>query len=197
MIEILLSLVGAFFIGAVPFGYIIVKILRQKDIRGIGSGNIGATNVYRAAGAIPAIIVLLLDILKGTVAVIICKMITPISLFWILAGLLVISGHGFSPFLRFRGGKGVATSLGVVLAIFPKPLLFLLPIFIIIVLLTKYVSLGSILCGMLLPIFSLLFSQDIVLRVFSLFIASFIFIKHIPNIKRLIQGKENKLSFRF
>lgn len=193
IIQISLLLAICYIIGSIPTAYIIGKLFGKCDIRQVGSGNVGATNVFRVIGHVPGIIVLIIDILKGVIAVLLARFLLHQQLIEIIAGILSIAGHTWTIFLKFKGGKGVATSLGVFTALAPIPVIIVLPIFVLIVALTKYVSLGSIIGAILLPFLIWQIEANIVLTLLATVVSVFILIKHIPNIKRLIAGNENKL----
>jgi glycerol-3-phosphate acyltransferase PlsY len=199
VIGILLFL-GAFLIGGIPTGYIVVKILRRKDIRDFGSGNIGFSNVYRTEGLYFGAPVLIIDVLKGFLVTFFFAQFLPNQyLFRFLLGITVITGNIFTPFLRFRGGKGVATALGVTLALNPYASLCALCAFLITVKLSRYISLGSLIAVSVYTLTSALFYLFADYNVFSLLFAALLFIaivvRHISNIKRLINGQENRIGF--
>jgi acyl phosphate:glycerol-3-phosphate acyltransferase len=187
-------LIAAFVLGSIPFGIITAKA-KGIDLKKIGSGNIGATNVLRSLGKWPAVITLLGDILKGTLAVAIGKYSGVEPLYEGLIGISAILGHNFSLFLGFRGGKGVATSLGVLVIYAPPAALITLIIWIGVVLFTKYSSLGAIVSFALLPLNVMLFDFQDKTKIFiSIFISLFIIFRHKDNIKRLMNGTERKIG---
>lgn len=197
-VPILLCLL-AFFLGSVPFGFVAGK-LRGIDLREQGSKNIGATNTLRVLGKGPGIAVLLLDTFKGYLPVLIAQQ-AQVNSWWIVAvGLSAILGHIYSPFVRFKGGKGVATSLGVLIGLSPIVAGLTLLAFLIPTVITRYVSLGS-LCGAiaqaalfwLLPP-TLLHGDPLPYRLFGLVIAAFVIVRHRANITRLMNGTENKFG---
>ncbi|MBQ2219756.1 MAG: glycerol-3-phosphate 1-O-acyltransferase PlsY [Elusimicrobia bacterium] len=194
MLKIILYLVFAYLCGAIPFGYIIAKIFKHVDIRTVGSGNPGATNVYRTISKPLGILTLFLDMLKGFIPVYFVKIINP-EFYWIViaVALVTIIGHIFTVFLKFKGGKGVATGCGVFLALNPLSVLICFITFAIILAIFRYVSFASIIAAMMLPIS--LYWLDAVpeLILFSGVIAILIVIRHIGNIKRLLNGTENKI----
>jgi len=194
MLKVFGLFVISFLLGSIPSGYVICRVFKNIDIRKYGSGNIGATNVYRVCGGFFATIVLILDILKGFIPVFISKNIlhfpSPIS---IITGLLAISGHIFSIFLKGKGGKGVATSFGVIIGLFPLSALSSFIIWFIILLVSHIVSVASIMAGFFLPLFIYIFYKDIPLTVFGVIIFFFIVYTHRENIKRLKKGKENRI----
>ncbi|MDP3024655.1 MAG: glycerol-3-phosphate 1-O-acyltransferase PlsY [candidate division Zixibacteria bacterium] len=206
MLQLLLIAVSSYLLGSVPLGIIISKLWKGIDIREHGSKNPGATNVYRVVGPIPALIVLILDIGKGLVATLLLSRISigqpflnPVSLM-ILAGIAVILGHVFPVFVGFKGGKGVATGLGVLLSLAPLETAFALLLFLIIVALTRYVSLGSLSSASFI-LLALIFKKyyfhkpvSLELLVTVLVLTIFIFYTHRSNIKRLLNGTENKFG---
>lgn len=178
----------SFLSGSIPFGFIVGK-LKGVDVRNYGSGNIGATNVSRVLGKKYGALVLLLDALKGTLPVILA------GKFQVLAGVSAILGHCFSPFLKFRGGKGVATSLGAFLVISPKATLLAFLIFVLVFVLTRYVSLSSITAAVSYPfLFAYFKGFDWVFFSLVCFAALVVVLKHHSNIKRLLRGEERKFK---
>lgn len=194
MTKNVILLIAAFVLGSIPFGIITAKV-KGIDLKKVGSGNIGATNVLRSLGRWPAVITLLGDILKGTLAVAIGKYSGVEPLYEGLIGIAAILGHNFSIFLGFKGGKGVATSLGVLLMYTPHVALLTLIVWIGVVLFTKYSSLGAIVSFALLPLNIMLFDfQDKTKFIISILISLFIIIRHKDNIKRLMKGTERKIG---
>ena len=194
MTKNIILLIAAFVLGSIPFGIITAKV-KGIDLKKVGSGNIGATNVLRSLGRWPAVITLLGDILKGTLAVAIGKYSGVEPLYEGLIGIAAILGHNFSIFLGFKGGKGVATSLGVLLMYTPHVALVTLIVWIGVVLFTKYSSLGAIVSFALLPLNIMLFDfQDKTKFIISILISLFIIIRHKDNIKRLMKGTERKIG---
>jgi glycerol-3-phosphate acyltransferase PlsY len=196
-VEYVLAVVIGYLIGSISFSFLWGKLFQGIDIRKHGSGNAGATNTLRVIGVGPALTVLALDIGKGVLAVWVGWWIDPASLMLpILAGLAVILGHNWPVFFAFRGGKGIATMIGVVATLCFVPglaagLVGLASIFV-----TRFVSLGSLLFAALLPLSLWIFDREPELIVFSLALAALAFYRHRSNIVKLAQGKENKLSFR-
>jgi len=184
-----------YLIGSIPFGYLICKIFKNIDIRNFGSGNIGATNVYRVCGLKLGLPVLILDILKGFIPVYIGKILKFSNPLILIGGILSILGHSFSIFLKGKGGKGVSTSFGVVIGLFPLPAFFSFVLWLIVVFLTKYVSLASISGALLLPFSVYFFTRDIFLSSIGILIFLFILYTHRENIKRLLNRKENRIIF--
>jgi len=185
----------AYLIGAIPFGFIFYWLYEKKDIRRVGSGNIGATNVTRSLGILKGILVLLLDMLKGVIAVYLAQWILG-DIRWIsIAGLIAIAGHMFPIYLGFRGGKGVATWIGVFLVLAPHGLILSLVLFFIAVLLTRYISLGSITAAISLPFILLILDAEWALVLTAIISAFLIVLKHRENISRILTGIENKFTF--
>ena len=189
---LLIVFILSFLLGSVPFGYIIGK-LKGVDVRNYGSGNIGATNVSRVLGKKYGLLVLLLDALKGAAAVLIAKAAGLPAEYQVLAGISAIAGHCFSPWLGFKGGKGVATALGAFLVISPKTTLVAFLIFLAVLLTTRYVSLSSITAALSYPLLYKVFENPspfsfIVVSVGALLIVA----KHHSNIRRLLKGEEKK-----
>lgn len=189
-----LIIISAYLIGSIPFGFLLARFWKGIDIRKHGSGNIGATNVWRTLGKGPGIIVLLLDALKGVTAVMLAKQLGTNDLVALGAALAVMAGHSFPLWLGFKGGKIIATGAGAVLAITPVPLLLALLVWVTTVALSRYVSLGSILAAISLPIWVALFDREPSTLVFSLLAASFAVWKHSSNIKRLLNGTEFRIG---
>ncbi len=193
-----------YLLGSIPFGYLISKLFGVKDIRTIGSGNIGATNVWRAAGPLAGMLVLIGDVGKGIVAVIIASLLSPASdtaeYFKLLSGLAAIGGHIFPIFLNFKGGKGVNTALGIMLLLLPQETLLALAVFIIVVAISKYISLGSMIAGVaffLILVVEYLAHLAYVHPIYlptSFLLALLIIYTHRANIKRLLTGTENHFS---
>lgn len=177
--------------GGIPTGYLVVKRLRGIDIREHGSGNPGTANVYRVAGAFPGAVTLTVDALKGYLPVLIAQRLYP-ERFWIpiLCGALAIIGHDWTVFLGFRGGKGVATSAGVFLAMMPLPMACTIAVFIAGVWATGHISIGSMAGAAALPIFSAVFKEPLQLTLLTAVSGALILYKHIPNIRRLREKKE-------
>ncbi|EUJ51085.1 glycerol-3-phosphate 1-O-acyltransferase PlsY [Paenilisteria rocourtiae] len=193
---IILICLIAYILGSIPSGLWIGKIFYKKDIRNFGSGNLGATNSFRVLGVKPGIIVTLMDILKGTVATLL-PFFFQLDInhhFWLLTGVFAIIGHSFPLFAKFKGGKAVATSAGVVLAYAPWLFLAALVIFVLSLKISKYVSLSSMIAAGSALIISLFFQDWILVGIIAA-IAIFIIYRHIPNIKRIKKGEEPKISW--
>ncbi|MCX5751005.1 MAG: glycerol-3-phosphate 1-O-acyltransferase PlsY [Candidatus Saganbacteria bacterium] len=187
------AILASYILGSIPFGFIAGKIF-NLDIRQHGSGNIGATNVLRTLGPVPGSIVFFLDFLKGCGAVYLGMTLTSDPLIIILCGVSALIGHSYPIFLNFKGGKGVATGFGVLFGIAPIPAIIAISFALLIMAITKYVSLGS-LTGTATAIV-LLFSMQAPLpyQIVCLIGGTLIFIRHSSNIKQLIAGTEKKLG---
>lgn len=194
VIKFILLLIISFILGSIPFGIIVAKA-KGVDLKKVGSGNIGATNVLRSLGKWPALLTVLGDILKGTAAVAIGRYFGLGPFYEGLVGLTAIIGHNFSLFLKFRGGKGVATSLGVLVIYAPQIALFTLVIWFVVVIFTRYSSLGALVSLGLLPINILLFDDKRKLLA-AILITILTFIRHKDNIRRLMKGTERRIGQR-
>jgi glycerol-3-phosphate acyltransferase PlsY len=195
----LLSIPLAYLLGSIPFGYILVKFFRHEDIRATGSGNIGATNVLRSGSKGLGIATLLLDLGKAYLAVVIAQHLAPGNYdLAVAAAVAAVLGHVFPVWLSFRGGKGVASALGVFIALTWPSSIAILIVFLIVFLITRYVSLASILASASLPIFAFHFvpSRTPIVIAGFLFIPLLIIVKHHQNIRRLLSGTENRFSKR-
>jgi glycerol-3-phosphate acyltransferase PlsY len=194
----ILAVLIAYLLGSIPFGYLIVKMKSGRDVREVGSRSIGATNVMRAAGRAGGILTFLLDVGKGFVAVLIAQRLFPENE-WVIAfaAMAAILGHVFPVFLKFKGGKGVATGVGVFLAIFPQAVAAVLVIFVIVVWLSRYISLGSIIATGAFPVVAYFMGQHVLsapVLVATALGAILIVVKHHENIRRLLRGTENKFT---
>jgi acyl phosphate:glycerol-3-phosphate acyltransferase len=187
--------VVAYLLGSISFAVLIVRLTTGTDIRAEGSGNAGATNVLRSYGRKLAILVALLDVGKGAAAVLLMRLVTADPLWGAAAGLAAVLGHVFPVFYGFRGGKGVATAVGAFLVLAPLALLSCLAVFFIVVALTRYVSLGSVISMVLLPpVAGLLFHASRPVVVAASLTALVVVLKHLGNLKRLATGRERKLG---
>ncbi|MGC2662375.1 MAG: glycerol-3-phosphate 1-O-acyltransferase PlsY [Bryobacteraceae bacterium] len=188
----------SYFLGGLPFGYWFVRLALGKDIRTMGSGNIGATNVHRSAGTKAGIVVLLLDIAKGLLAVWIGSLLTgglPLGL--AVAVVAVMLGHCYPVLLKFKGGKAVACFVGAFLYIAPLPLLAVIPVFVITVWWSRHISLGSIIGAIFFPFFVwLIQNPPLPILMASVIAAVLIVYRHKSNIARLHQGTESVFSFK-
>lgn len=208
MHRIIIASLISYLVGSIPTAYIFGRVLKGIDIRKFGSGNVGATNALRVLGRGPAIAVLTLDILKGFIAVLFLGNFfgqrinyLPQEALPIIIGLACIAGHSWSVFLKFKGGKGIATSFGVLLALAIKIpglkviLILVILSWLLIFMVTRIVSLASILSAILLPVYMLLFRQTLTLIVSSFILSVFAILRHRSNLRRLRQGQENRLKF--
>jgi glycerol-3-phosphate acyltransferase PlsY len=193
----LLILVIDYLIGAIPFGYVIVKLKTGRDVRGAGSGNIGATNVLRTTGRAAGVVTLLLDIFKGFAAVWLMARVTKDDPLWTsAAALAVMAGHAFPVFLQFRGGKAVASFIGAFLYLAPVPLLAVLVVFAIVVTVTRYISLGSIIAAGTFPLGVWLIEHPPApVWIAALIAGGFIVYRHRANMERIRSGNEHVFSF--
>lgn len=180
--------------GSIPSGLWIVKALFGIDIRNYGSKNIGTTNVFRTVGAKAALLVLILDMLKGIIAVAAMNYFFANPLLDVITALGALLGHNYSVFLGFKGGKGVATGLGLLIYLMPKVSLGSFLVWLILVLITRYVSLGSVVAAVMTPIFAWYFGYPPAYIVFGGIAGLFVIIRHKENIKRLLNGTESKIK---
>jgi glycerol-3-phosphate acyltransferase PlsY len=195
---------AAYLLGSVPTGYLLIRLFRHQDIRAVGSGNIGATNVLRSGGKKLGLVTFLLDTLKGCAAVWLGGFLgallmpaTPLRTAEAIAALCAIVGHMFTVWLRFKGGKGVATGFGVFLASAPWAALAAVAVFILVFLLSRYVSLASILGALSFPLFALFLvhgPQSTAFLATQWIAALLIVAKHHQNIRRLLTGTENRFG---
>lgn len=197
LIKVVIAAVVAYLIGSIPTGYIVVKSATGQDIRQVGSGSTGATNVKRVMGKKWFFIVLLLDALKGAIPVMIANFVTYLhsnsGLTAVVAAACVLLGHSKSIYLGFTGGKSVASGVGTILALSPTVGLSIAVIWAIITYASKYVSLGSIIALALSPILMFLFNQPIAYVIYCVIGAIYVIYLHRENIKRLLAGTENKV----
>jgi acyl phosphate:glycerol-3-phosphate acyltransferase len=194
----ILSILIAYFLGAIPFGFLLVKFTKGSDVRDSGSGNIGATNVLRTAGRIEGVATLLLDIGKGFLAVWLAAKLTNDAPLWTsLAALAVMAGHAFPVFLRFKGGKAVASFIGAFLYLTPIPLTIALLLFVLAVARTRHISAGSILAAGTFPFGVWMIMHPLMEVTLASFIAgAFIVYRHWSNIERLRAGTENVFRWK-
>jgi glycerol-3-phosphate acyltransferase PlsY len=193
----LFTVLLAYVLGAVPFGYLLVKLTTGSDVRSSGSGNIGATNVLRTAGRAAGVATLILDITKGYLAVWLASRLTQGSWVWMsAAALAVMAGHAFPVFLKFRGGKAVASCVGAFLCLTPLPLAAALVVFVVTVALTRYISLGSVFAAGSLPLAVWLISHPATpVLTAALLAGAFVICRHRSNIDRLRAGTEHVFTF--
>ena len=178
-----------FLIGSFPTAYLVGR-LRGVDIRTVGSGNAGATNVFRTLGKAPGILTLSVDIVKGLVPVLLARSFFPLTAVPVISGLAAVAGHSWSPFLRFKGGKGVATSAGVFLGLAPWAGLLAIAVFLGVFLWTRTVSIGSLAAAAVLPTASFLLYGPAPASWLALTVTALVVVKHVPNIRRLLKGEE-------
>ena len=192
----IISLFFAYLIGSVPFGKIITKILINKDITQTGSGNIGATNVYRSVSKKAGILVLILDAIKPIIALVIIQYLNPnlFNEYKYIFFLVSIIGHIFPIWLKFKGGKGVACFFGGNLLLTPIPTIFAMIIWLLVVKFSKLSSFGALLSIFVLTSYELIFIYGTLNKGIILLLFVLIFLKHSSNIKRLIKGQENKID---
>lgn len=206
MLSRILFVAIAYLLGSIPFGYLLIKYIftSGEDVREIGSGGIGATNVTRRAGRAAGLLTYVCDVSKGVAAVMLMRVVANDDYVWIgAAAVAAIVGHIFPVFLGFRGGKGVATGVGVYLAIAPYSVLATLVLWALIVYFTRYVSLGSIIATAAVPLWTLLFYGVLqpsphlkALVIIGVVGCALIVAKHHENIHRLMRGRENKIGTR-
>jgi acyl phosphate:glycerol-3-phosphate acyltransferase len=192
-----LSISIAYLLGSIPFGYLLVRLFRREDVRRQGSGNIGATNVARSGGAKLGAVTLVLDVGKAYLAVEIARHLAPGAYdVMVAAAMAAVLGHIFPPWLGFRGGKGVASALGVFLALTWPSAVGILLVFAVVFALTRYVSLASIVGSATFPLFGFHFvAQRTPLVKFGfIFIPLLIIVKHHGNIRRLLRGTESRFG---
>lgn len=187
-----IAVVAAYLLGSIPFGYL-AGLARGVDIRTVGSRNVGATNVFRTLGKPTGIAVMALDIGKGVVAVVIARIITDDPWPLIAAGAAVL-GHVYPVWLRFKGGKGVAVGCGVAIGLVPWVVLVLAPVWVLVIALTRYVSLGSIICAIAFTPAVWLFGYGWPTTVFAGIVSAAVVWRHRANIVRLLHGEELRLD---
>ncbi|MDO4690334.1 MAG: glycerol-3-phosphate 1-O-acyltransferase PlsY [Fusobacterium sp.] len=193
-----IMLILCYFIGAIPSGVWIGKLLKNIDVRDYGSRNSGATNCYRILGAKIGVAVLIADALKGFIPLLIASKYIESQFQILVLAMVTILAHTYSCFIKFKGGKGVATSLGVFLFLTPYVVLILSLIFVTVFLMFRYVSLASVVAAGSLPILVFIMdrSNNIYLFVLSLIIGLFVIYRHKSNIERLFKGTETKFKFK-
>jgi glycerol-3-phosphate acyltransferase PlsY len=200
--RIVAALVGAFLLGSVPFAVLVSRIFFKRDIREFGSGNPGATNVLRTFGPAAGGATFVLDILKGAAAVYLATLLAPTA--WsadgrdwlmIAAAMAAIAGHSFSPFIGFKGGKGVATAAGAIAVLMPVAFGVLFSMFVLILLITRMVSLGSITIAIEFPVLCvLLYGDRTPMLLFGFLGGALVVWRHHANLKRIFRGEEHRLG---
>ncbi|MGM9540281.1 glycerol-3-phosphate 1-O-acyltransferase PlsY [Anaerovibrio sp.] len=194
MLDFIVAAAISYLLGSIPNGLILGKTVWGVDLRQHGSKNIGATNAWRTIGKAGGISIFALDFLKGAISAYLGLHLGGSELAGIICGLLAIAGHSWSVFLSFKGGKGVATGLGVIAALMPTVTLIVFAVWFAIVYFTGYVSLGSIIGAALVPILALFFGLHTEFLVLGLIAAAFIIFRHKSNIERLLNGTESKIK---
>lgn len=191
---IVFSSVTSYLLGAIPNGLIWGKLIWQTDLREHGSHNIGATNAWRTLGKSAGFLIFALDFLKGFLSVYIASILVGTPLSMVLAGVLAIVGHSCSIFLKFKGGKGVATGLGVIVMLMPLEALAIFLVWLIIVKISGYVSLGSVIAAALVPLLFYMGGYPLEFIIFGVLAAVLIIVRHHANIVRLLNGTESKIK---
>lgn len=187
----------AYILGSIPFALIVGKVGYNIDIREHGSGNLGATNAFRVLGTKAGIIVTLADILKGTIATLIpllASFIFDVEVIRLIIGIFAVLGHTYPLFAKFKGGKAVATSAGIILGVNPLLFLAIIITFILTLYLFKYVSLASMLTGLIATIITI-FLHDVLLLILIAILTSFVIYRHLENIKRIFNKTEPKITW--
>lgn len=192
--DFVIVIVIGYLIGAIPNGLLIGKAVYGIDLREYGSKNIGATNAFRTLGIVPAMGIFFSDALKGVLGVLIGQFYIGTTLGLIVGGIAAIVGHNWSVFLKFKGGRGVATGLGVIAVLVPSITVVILLVWALIVYSTRYVSLASIIAAALVPVGMYVWGKGVELLAFGLLAAVFVIVRHVPNIKRLLKGEELKIK---
>ena len=191
---IVILMIVAYILGSIPNALWIGKAFKGIDVREHGSKNTGSTNAARVLGAKLGILTLILDISKGAIPTLIASMLLDSSISVILVGICAILGHSFSIFMKFKGGKAVATTVGVFIVLVPGAILLAAIIFFLVFGITRYVSLSSMIGAISLPIWIIIFYKNIPLTIFGIIIAILIIVRHKSNIQRLLNGTESKFS---
>jgi len=191
----ILILIAIYLIAAIPTGVVLARLMGGEDVRQKGSGNIGATNVYRVAGKLAGVLTLVGDTLKGFLPLLAFKTwLEPTPTQLGIASAVAILGHCYPVYLKFKGGKGVATALGIFLVLSPKAVFFALIVFILTVTITRYISLGSVLAALSAPLVILFLNHQQPIFLATLFIAALVIWRHNSNIRRLLDGTENRFK---
>ena len=191
----ILIMIAIYLIAAIPTGVVIARLMGGEDVRQKGSGNIGATNFYRVAGKLAGVLTLVGDTLKGFLPLLAFKTwLEPTPTQLGIASAVAILGHCYPVYLKFKGGKGVATALGIFLVLSPKAVFFALIVFILTVTITRYISLGSVLAALSAPLVILFLNHQQPIFLATLFIAALVIWRHNSNIRRLLDGTENRFK---
>ncbi|NLA84510.1 MAG: glycerol-3-phosphate 1-O-acyltransferase PlsY [Clostridiales bacterium] len=191
----ILAIILGYLIGNFATSYVAGKLIANIDIRNHGSGNAGATNTFRVLGPAAGTIVFIGDVLKGLLAALIGRWLTGTVAGGMLAGTFAVVGHNWPVMFNFKGGKGIASSFGLIMALFPKIGLILFVVVVTVILVSRYVSLGSITAAVLFPILLIIFGQPFRIVLLGLILCLMALWRHTDNISRLRMGKENKISF--
>jgi acyl phosphate:glycerol-3-phosphate acyltransferase len=200
-LSLFLLLLAAYFLGSIPFGLILARLFGGADVRQKGSGNIGATNVARVVGPLAGILTLILDVAKGAAAILLAEQLSNDSATWMMiAGVVALVGHCFPVWLKFKGGKGVATAAGVFLVLSPPAFLGAVILFLLVVIVWRYVSLGSISAAAAMPLLMYFLwaphhAPPLAVTFGALAAALLIIYQHRANLQRLLEDVEPKLSF--
>lgn len=189
-----LLLVGAYLVGAIPTGVVLTRLIGAEDVRKSGSGNIGATNVYRVAGRGIGVATLIGDILKGVLPVVVALQVQGTTGQVATVACVAFLGHCYPVYLGFKGGKGVATALGIFLVLSPAAVLVAAAVFVFLVWKYRYISLGSVSAAASIPFLVLYFEQQLSLTIATILIAGMVIWRHRANIQRLRNGTENKFK---
>lgn len=192
--------IAAYFLGSIPFGLLLTRALGRGDVRKVGSGNIGATNVARAAGLLAGVFTLALDVAKGSGAVLLAEKLSSDSATWMtIAGFCALLGHCYPVWLKFKGGKGVATAAGIFLVLSPLACLAAVILFTLVVVFWRYVSLGSVSAAAAMPLLIYLLwaprhAPTFVITIGTLAVSLLVVYKHRGNLRRLVEGAEPRFS---
>ncbi len=189
------AIILGYLLGSIPFGLVIGKLWAKIDVREYGSGNIGVSNVLRTVGPWPSLIVLLLDAGKGAAAVLLARYVFGLDSVWVLlAGVAAIAGHNWPLYLQFKGGKGVATTAGVIISVSPLVALIIMLIWVISLVISRYISISSMIAALALPILFYVLDFSSVYLGLAILVSFFTIVRHVPNIQRLIAGTEYKFG---
>ncbi len=189
------AMIIGYLAGSIPFGLLVGKAWANVDVRDYGSGNIGVSNVYRTLGTWPSLIVLLLDAGKGALPVVLARYVFELEpTFVLLAGVAAIAGHNWPVYLRFKGGKGVATTAGVLISLSPLVALILFCIWVVTLAVSRYISVSSMIAAVALPILFFLLGFPAPYLGLAILVSFFTIFRHVPNIQRLIAGTEYKFG---
>ncbi|QGQ96899.1 glycerol-3-phosphate 1-O-acyltransferase [Paenibacillus psychroresistens] len=193
----IIAIIVSYLLGSISFSFLAGKFLKGIDIREHGSGNAGATNTLRVLGKGPGLSVFVLDIFKGVLAIWIAAWLVPDTVrVEILCGFAVVAGHNWPVFFNFKGGKGIATTIGVMLTLCFLPVIYAGILAILVIAITRYVSVGSLLFATVLPLFILWMDKPHEILWLSLIVFVFAYVRHRTNLVKLWNGKENKISFK-